>query len=229
MRKLFNIKISEFDLPALFRKINETKIGENSEHGTYDVELSDQKLKGSFWTREQIVILNETDIYTSAEPITITKVNRFTFSLQNIQKSEYLLNIESSSRSIKPLVKYLQDITEAKIFISQIEINLTELANYFQFSKIPLIKITNAYASNQTINNSEKITFSIYSQGNAITSAQTIIKKENLLFDRVRIQASHQGQNIILDIKSNCLYSISAEKSEMENKLIAYVLKTQAE
>ncbi len=228
MRKLFSIKIANLGLNNLHNKISNRPPDETLDYGTYDVELQDNVLSGYFWTREKIIILDELDIHASAEPVTIHKVNRFTFTLRRIKDFDYLLNIESSSKSIKPLIRHLQNITETKVYISQIEISLTDFVDHLEKENMPLLKATHAYATNQTISNSEKITFSIYSSENAITAAQTIINNKNLKFDRIRLHTSNQGRSVTLDIKSNGLYSASEAKSDIEKEMIAYVLKTQA-
>lgn len=225
MRKLFKIKISELGLEELFKKIEQSQLDDSLEQGTYDIELNEQKISGLFWTREKVTILNELDIHASAEPITIYRLNRFLFTLQHVKNVEYLLNIESSSKSIKPLINHLQSLTGTGIFISNIDIDLFKLASHFLSSKLPLIKVIKSYASNQPISLSEKITFSLYSQDNAIISAQKLMQTKNLKFDRIQIQSSSQGDPVTLDIKSNCLYNISHKNSKAEEVLISYILK----
>ena len=225
MRKLFNIKV-DLDKKTLFDRIG-LYTSEQEDHGIYDITTAGQSLSGAFWLRERIVVLNEINIYDSAEPIIFFKVSRCLFTLQSISNKESILSIDSSSKSIKPFLKCLEQAIQSKIFIDQIKISLLELSKYIQASDNPLVKITNSYSSNLTISRHDKISFSIYSNENAILSAQRIIKDVPLEFERVKIESSQNGHPVTLDIKSNCLYNISLPNSNLEKTLIDFVIKKE--
>lgn len=227
MKKLFNIKITELKPADLFEKLSRHAHLSLENHGLYDLTFEDNKISGFFWAREAVVVPNELDLHTLGEPLTFYKLNRFEFSLKHINKYEYLLTISSSSRSIKPLLKLLQETTDTKVFVSQIEISLTSLIHQIEKVSSAPIEITHAYASNQVLSKSEKITFSVYSTENAINAAQKTITGTTIKFDRIRLRTSHEGTILTLDIKSNCLYSISESSSEIEKILECYVLSTQ--
>lgn len=225
MRKLFNIKV-DLDIKTLFDRIS-LYTSEQEDHGIYDITIAGQSLSGAFWIRERIVVLNETNIYDSAEPIIFFKVSRCLFTLQSISSKESILSIESSSKSIKPFLKCLEQAIKSKIFIGQIKISLLELSKYIQASDNPLVKITNSYSSNLTISRHDKISFSIYSSVDAILSAQKIITEAPLEFERIKIESFQNGHPVTLDIKSNCLYNISTPNSNLENTLIDFVIKKE--
>ncbi|HBO2455764.1 hypothetical protein [Pseudomonas aeruginosa] len=229
MKKIFNIKVSECPPAELFEKLLHHVHHNSLDHGLYDLAREENTVSGFFWARETVIVSNELDLHTLGEPLTFYKVNKFAFTLQSIKKFEYLLIIDSSSRSIKPLLKLLQEATGTKVFISQIEISLTNLVTHLKSSSSTQITITHAYTSNQVISKSEKISFSIYSIENALTAAKKIMNGSTIRFDRIRMQTSSQGDILKIDIKSNCLYSISASNSEIEKLLLRYVLSTQNE
>lgn len=226
MHKLFSLKI-DLSPSAIAGRLDENRYFEGPTKGIYDLEITDDGISGFFWHREEIVVLNESDIHSSAEPITFFKVSRFLFKLRHISKNKHLLQIESSSKSVKPFLKTLQELTASKIFISQVEVDLEKFAKRIISLDLPLTKITHAYASSQAISASEKITFSLYSFNDAISASQTLLKRGDVVFDRIRIQTSELGNTILLDVKSNCLYSISAPNSIIEKHLIDYVISTQ--
>lgn len=226
MHKLFSLKI-ESSPSEVTERLSKNKYFEGPTKGIYDLEITDNGISGFFWHREEVIVLNESDIHSSAEPITFFKVSRFLFKLRHISKKNHLLQIESSSKSVKPFLKTLQELTESKIFISQIDIELEKFSSKIIDLNLPLTTITHAYASNQTISASEKITFSLYSSSNAIEASQALLKKESINFDRIRIQTSEHGKAIIIDIKSNCLYNISEPNSTIEKHFIDHVVSTQ--
>ncbi|NVZ84257.1 hypothetical protein HX836_20795 [Pseudomonas yamanorum] len=226
MRKLFSVKI-DLDPSVLFERISTYKTTK-SDHGIYDVAMTKQLLTGAFWLREEIIVLNELNIYESAEPVTFFKVNRCVFSLQSITKKELILSIDSSSKSIKPFLKWLEGAIQTTVFISQIKISLFDLSKHIEKSDNALVKITHSYSSNQTISKHEKISFSVYSNENAIIAAQRIISDVSLEFERVKIESYQDGVPVVLDIKSNCLYSVSTPNSKLEKTLIDFVIKTEA-
>ncbi|WP_070411727.1 hypothetical protein [Pseudomonas lundensis] len=227
MRKLFNIKV-DLDKKTLFDRIGQYT-SKQEDHGIYDITIIGQSLSGAFWLRERVVVLNEINIYDSAEPIIFFKVSRCLFTLQSISSKELILSIDSSSKSIKPFLKCLEQAVQSKIFIDQIKISLLELSKYIQASDNPLVKITNSYSSNLTISRHDKISFSIYSNENAILSAQRIIKEVPLKFERIKIESSQNGHPVTLDIKSNCLYNISLPNSNLEKTLIDFVIKKETD
>lgn len=227
MRKLFNIKV-DLDKKTLFDRIGQYT-SKQEDHGIYDITIVEQSLSGAFWLRERVVVLNEINIYDSAEPIIFFKVSRCLFTLQRISNKELILSIDSSSKSIKPFLKCLEQAIQSKIFIDQIKISLLELSKYIQASDNPLVKITNSYSSNLTISRHDKISFSIYSNENAILSAQRIIKEVPLEFERIKIESSQNGHPVTLDIKSNCLYNISSPNSNLEKTLIDFVIKKETD
>lgn len=227
MRKLFNIKV-DLDKKTLFDRIGQYT-SKQEDHGIYDITIIGQSLSGAFWLRERVVVLNEINIYDSAEPIIFFKVSRCLFTLQSISSKELILSIDSSSKSIKPFLKCLEQAIQSKIFIDQIKISLLELSKYIQASDNPLVKITNSYSSNLTISRHDKISFSIYSNENAILSAQRIIKEVPLEFERIKIESSQNGYPVTLDIKSNCLYNISLPNSNLEKTLIDFVIKKETD
>ncbi|UXZ23904.1 hypothetical protein KZH41_06735 [Pseudomonas sp. YeP6b] len=226
MRKLFSLKI-DLDEVTLFERIRNHK-NTKSDHGIYDIITAGEFLTGAFWIREKIVVLNEFNIYESGEPVSFFKVSRCIFSIQSITKKSLILTIDSSSKSIKPFLKSLEEAIQSKIFISQIKISLLELSTYIQNSENSRVKITHSYSSNQTITLHDKISFSIYSNENAILSAQRLIQDVPLEFERVKIESYQDGTAVVLDIKSNCLYSISTPNSKLEKSLIEFVIKTEA-
>ncbi|MEE4921994.1 hypothetical protein V2K23_21480 [Pseudomonas alliivorans] len=225
MRKLFSLKI-DLDELTLFERIKNYKNTE-SDHGVYDIITTGNLLTGAFWIREEIIVLNELNIYESGEPVSFFKVSRCIFSIQSIKKKSLILTIDSSSKSIKPFLKSLEDAIQSKIFISQIKISLIELSTYIQNSENSRVRITHSYSSNQTITQHDKISFSIYSDENAILSAQRLVQDAPVEFERVKIESYQEGAPVILDIKSNCLYSISTPNSKLEKSLIDFVIKSQ--
>ena len=225
MRKLFSIKI-DLDQQTIFERMSNHK-NKQSDHGIYDIITTGKFLTGAFWTREKIVVFNELNIYESGEPITFFKVSTCIFSIQSITKKSLLLTIDSSSKSIKPFLKNLEEAISSKIFISQIKISLLDLSKHIQDSDNSRVKITHSYSSNQTITRHDKISFSIYSNENAILSAQRLIPGVPVEFERVKIESYQDGTPVILDIKSNCLYSISIPNSELEKSLVDFVIKTE--
>jgi hypothetical protein len=225
VRKLFSIKI-DLDQPTIFERISNHK-NKQSDHGIYDIITTGKFLTGAFWIREKIVVFNELNIYESGEPVTFFKVSRCIFSIQSITKKSLLLTIDSSSKSIKPFLKNLEEAISSKIFISQIKISLLDLSKHIQDSDNSRVKITHSYSSNQTITRHDKISFSIYSNENAILSAQRLIQGVPVEFERVKIESYQDGIPVILDIKSNCLYSISIPNSELEKSLVDFVIKTE--
>ena len=225
MRKLFSIKI-DLDQQTIFERMSNHK-NKQSDHGIYDIITTGKFLTGAFWTREKIVVFNELNIYESGEPITFFKVSTCIFSIQSITKKSLLLTIDSSSKSIKPFLKNLEEAISSKIFISQIKISLLDLSKYIQDSGNSRVRITHSYSSNQTITRHDKISFSIYSNENAILSAQRLIPGVPVEFERVKIESYQDGIPVILDIKSNCLYSISIPNSELEKSLVDFVIKTE--
>lgn len=226
MRKLFSLKI-DLDAAILFERISTHK-NSKSDHGIYDIVTAEKFLTGAFWLREEIVVLNELNIYESGEPVSFFKVSRCIFSMQSIKKKSLILTIDSSSKSIKPFLKSLEDAIQSKIIISQIKISLLDLSKFIQDSENSLVRITHSYSSNQTITRHDKISFSIYSNENAILSAQRLINDVPLEFERVKIESYQDGTPVILDIRSNCLYSISTPNSKLEKSLIDFVIKTEA-
>lgn len=225
MRKLFSIKI-DLDQQTIFERMSHHK-NKQSDHGIYDIITTGKFLTGAFWIREKIVVFNELNIYESGEPITFFKVSTCIFSIQSITKKSLLLTIDSSSKSIKPFLKNLEEAISSKIFISQIKISLLDLSKYIQDSGNSRVRITHSYSSNQTITRHDKISFSIYSNENAILSAQRLIPGVPVEFERVKIESYQDGTPVILDIKSNCLYSISIPNSELEKSLVDFVIKTE--
>lgn len=225
MRKLFSLKI-DLDELTLFERIRNHKNTE-SDHGVYDIITAEKFLTGAFWIREEIVVLNELNIYESGEPVSFFKVSRCIFSIQSIKKKTLILTIDSSSKSIKPFLRSLEEAIQSKIFISQIKISLLDLSTYIQDSENSRVRITHSYSSNQTITQHDKISFSIYSNENAILSAQRLIHEAPLEFERVKIESYQDGTPVILDIKSNCLYSISTPNSKLEKTLLDFVINTE--
>lgn len=226
MHKLFSLKIDATP-NEIINQLNKNKYFEAPTEGIYDLETTTDGASGFFWHREEVIVLNESDIHSSAEPITFFKVSRFLFKLRHISKKNFLLQIESSSRSVKPFIKTLQEITKSKIYISQINIDLEGLSKQITTLNLPLTTITHAYASNQTISASEKISFSLYSSDNAIAASRDLLQKGSIEFDRIRLKTSEHGKVITLDIKSNCLYNISDPNSTIENIFIDYVISTR--
>ncbi|UZS63705.1 hypothetical protein [Pseudomonas syringae] len=227
MRKLFSLKI-DLDEVTLFERISNHE-NTKSDHGIYDIITAGKFLTGAFWLREEVVVLNEFNIYESGEPVTFFKVSRCIFSIQSIKNKSLILTIDSSSKSIKPFLKNLEEAIQSKIFISQIKISLLKLSTHIQNSENSRVRITHSYSSNQTITQHDKISFSIYSNENAILSAQRLIHDVPLEFERVKIESYQDGTPVTLDIKSNCLYSISIPNSKLEKTLLDFVINAEVE
>ncbi|WPN75666.1 protein kinase family protein [Pseudomonas germanica] len=227
MRKLFSLKI-DLDFLCIIRILENNNTETEENYGLYDFKVQNEKISGVFWQREKSVILNEFNI-TTTEPLTFFKVNRFDFKIQPIKNKEFLLNIQSSSKSIKEFLKFLQEQLNTKVYISQIDVFLPSLISYLKEQKPPLLKITHAYATNTTLSSHEKITFSIYSDEDAIRSANKALNIDSIVFDRVKIQSFLQGIPGFLDIRSNCLYNITKESSELEHLLINYIINALSE
>lgn len=227
MRKLFSLKI-DIDEIALFERIRSHKNTE-PDYGLYDIITAGGILTGAFWIREEVTIFNEINIYERGEPVSFFKVSRCIFSIQSIKKKSLILTIDSSSKSIKPFLKCLENAIQLKIFISQIKISLLELSTHIQNSENSRVRITHSYSSNQTITRHDKISFSIYSDENAILSAKRLLQDATVEFERVKIESYQEGTPVLLDIKSNCLYSISTPNSKLEKSLIDFVIRTQSD
>lgn len=228
MHKLFNLNF-ESESHEVVERLRKNNNYEDSTKGLYDLNVKDGDVSGFFWYREEVVVLNEADIHSSAQTITFFKVSRFLFRLRHVSKRNYLLQIESSSKSIKPFLKALNEITQSKLFVSQIDVDLEKFSNKIISLNLPLTTITHAYASSQVISASDKITFYLYSSKNAIESSQELLGKKKIRFDRIKLQSSESGRTVVLDIRSNCLYNVSEANSEIEKRFIDYVISTQYE
>lgn len=225
MKKFFKMKLASTS-PEQIQKLILGQVGlVNPLYGFYDVNDDDRAVSGFFWIRETVIVENELALNSPGQLLTIYKISRFAFSLRHIHEFDYLLTVESASRSVKPLVNILRDLTEENVFIGEIIISLADLVGRFESAGLRSLKITHAYALDHVISRTEKISFSIYSTENALNAANEILHKRDAInFERLKLEVFNDGELVKLDIKRNCSYSISELRPKVEKLLLDYIL-----